>query len=207
MTPSQKTSAFSSIKYHFHDPSSLQTPGASGLSAQLSGGAPLPQVFTNKPLPKYKFSMEVMPPPPEPPQEEEREEIIRNHPRPPDGNVTGVHTLLGPDLRRHGADVLEYLVNCMAQDFYTFAMDEKVPATDVHKKCIGLIDYALHYLDLPGANLDDCPGILEPKNADALRESIRVRLIESFRSQVPALAHDPVKESLTLDQANVEVQR
>jgi hypothetical protein len=100
------------------------------------------------------------------------------------------------------------LIICAADEFCTFAKSSNVSAIRVYKECAKLIDFVLNELERAGKDLDDCPGILEPVNADTLRKSIRDKLTEVFLRQAEAPPYQiPPGEALTLDRANADVRR
>ena len=96
-----------------------------------------------------------------------------------------------------------------ADKFCTFVKQNDVSAIAVYRQCAILFDYVLNELERAGKDFDDCPGILEPEGADALRNSIRKKLKEAFvlLAAEPDYLILPDEAMLTLDQANAEIQR
>jgi hypothetical protein len=113
-----------------------------------------------------------------------------------------------PDAQEGHHDFIDFII-CAADKFCAFAKRDNVLAIQVYKECAKLIDSVLDELERAGKDLDDCPGILEPVNADDLRKSIQAKLTEVFllQAQAPPYRISPGEELLTLDQVKAKIQR
>jgi hypothetical protein len=136
--------------------------------------------------------------------------VIQMNMMTPDANIRELEWKFGPALYESRLHAYRSSINHAARNFYAAVATRKnVQATELHNKCIELVDYVLYELSLAGKGLDDCPNILEPENADELRETIRDKLTEAFqlRAQVLTKRKLAADSPLTLDKANVETER